>query len=257
MRRAFCFSRIWSRYSFSLGRLRPCSPGGYGRISMGHLGESHLAPLRNSFIFSRRHSLQSGPEYRAICQFLSDPAPLGRAAAVVGDRGDVLDGADLQASCLQRTDRGFPARTRALHEHVDLAHAVLHGAAGGCLGGHLGGVRGRLPGTLEADLAGRGPGDDVADRVGDGHDRVVEGATDVSMPMGDVLAFLAAHLFGAGTALRRHLLPVRRSSVRCADYFFPAFFLPATVFFLPLRVRALVCVRWPWTGSPRRWRTPW
>ena len=27
------------------------------------------------------------------------------------------------------------------------------------------------------------------------------------------------------------------------DYFFPAFFLPATVFFLPLRVRALVCVR--------------
>src|SRR5581483_7011914 len=30
-----------------------------------------------------------------------------------------------------------------------------------------------------------------------------------------------------------------------ADYFFPAFFLPATVFFLPLRVRALVCVRWP------------
>src|ERR1700722_15848301 len=28
-----------------------------------------------------------------------------------------------------------------------------------------------------------------------------------------------------------------------ADYFFPAFFLPATVFFLPLRVRALVCVR--------------
>ncbi len=26
-------------------------------------------------------------------------------------------------------------------------------------------------------------------------------------------------------------------------YFLPAFFLPATVFFLPLRVRALVCVR--------------
>ena len=30
---------------------------------------------------------------------------------------------------------------------------------------------------------------------------------------------------------------------RCWDYFFPTFFLPATVFFLPLRVRALVCVR--------------
>src|SRR5213076_2831447 len=48
-----------------------------------------------------------------------------------------------------------------------------------------------------------------------------------------------------------------RSSVRSADYFLPAFFLPATVFLRPLRVRALVWVRWPWTGSPRRWRTPW
>jgi len=36
-------------------------------------------------------------------------------------------------------------------------------------------------------------------------------------------------------------------------FFFPAFFLPATVFFLPLRVRALVWVRCPCTGSPRRW----
>ena len=37
----------------------------------------------------------------------------------------------------------------------------------------------------------------------------------------------------AGPALR----------TRHRDYFLPAFFLPATVFFLPLRVRALVCVR--------------
>ena len=42
-----------------------------------------------------------------------------------------------------------------------------------------------------------------------------------------------------------------------AVYFFPAFFLPATVFFLPFLVRALVCVRWPCTGSPRRCRMPW
>src|SRR6266566_102135 len=210
MRRAFCFSRIWSRYSLSLGRLRPCSPGGYGRISIGHFGESHLAPLRNSFIFSRRHRLQSGPVYRAICQFLSDPAPLRRAAAIVGDRGDVLDGADLQAGRLQRPDRGFPAGAGAFHEHIDLPHAVLHGAARGGLGRHLGGVRRRLARPLEAHLARGGPGDDVADRVGDRDDRVVEGAPDVSMSVGDVLAFLPAHLLGgAGTALWRHLLPVR------------------------------------------------
>src|SRR5919106_6223590 len=41
-------------------------------------------------------------------------------------------------------------------------------------------------------------------------------------------------------------------------YFFPlAFFLPATVFFGPLRVRAFVWVRCPCTGRPRRWRSPW
>ena len=34
------------------------------------------------------------------------------------------------------------------------------------------------------------------------------------------------------------------------------FFLLAMVFFGPLRVRALVLVRWPLTGRPRRWRIP-
>ena len=39
--------------------------------------------------------------------------------------------------------------------------------------------------------------------------------------------------------------------------FADAFFLFATVPRRgPLRVRALVCVRWPRTGSPRRWRKP-
>src|SRR6185437_16027398 len=39
-------------------------------------------------------------------------------------------------------------------------------------------------------------------------------------------------------------------------HFLPAFFLPAMVFFGPLRVRALVLVRCPCTGSPRRCRIP-
>ena len=36
----------------------------------------------------------------------------------------------------------------------------------------------------------------------------------------------------------------------------PYFFFPAIARAGPLRVRALVCVRWPWTGSPRRCRRP-
>ena len=49
------------------------------------------------------------------------------------------------------------------------------------------------------------------------------------------------------------------SLARCVpNYFFrAAFFLPAIVFFGPLRVRALVCVRCPRTGRLRRWRMPW
>src|SRR5439155_274686 len=96
----FCFSRSWVRYSEPCRmRSRPCSPGGYGRRSIGHFIESHLGPFRNSFIFSRRQSRQTGPVYRAIScaqlasrpQCVSHPAPLLGPAAVVGDRCEVLD----------------------------------------------------------------------------------------------------------------------------------------------------------------------
>src|SRR6266540_3415723 len=137
----------------------------------------------------------------------SDPAPLRRAAAVVGGRGHVLDGADLEADGTQRTDRGLAAGAGTLHEHVDLAHAVLHRPPAGGLGGHLGGVRRRLARALEADGAGRGPRDHRARRVGDGDDRVVERALDVRVAGGHVLLLLAAHLLGAGrcAALGRHV----------------------------------------------------
>src|SRR5580658_11111367 len=202
---------------------------------MGHFGESHLAPFRNSLVFSRRQRLQSGPVYRAMSIAPSDPAPLGRAAAIVRNRGDVLDRADLEAGRLERPDGGLPARTRTLHEHVDLAHAVLHGPAGGGLGRHLRGERSRLARAFESDLPRRGPGNDAPAGVGDRDDRVVERALDVGVPVSDVLPLFAAHLLHAGAALRRHLVPSAPEVIGplCADYFFPAFFLPATVFFLP------------------------
>src|SRR5919107_1880689 len=181
------------------------------------------------------------------CYSLSlDPAPLRRTAAVVRLGGDVGDGADLEAGCLQRTDRGLPAGAGPLHEHVDLLHAVLGGLAGGVLGGHLRRERRGLARALEADVACGRPRDHGAVGVGDRDDRVVERALDVGLAHGDVLLLLAADLLGParGTAAGRH-------------YFLPAFFLPATVFFGPLRLRALVLVRWPRTGRPRRCRIPW
>src|SRR5690606_36462121 len=100
-------------------------------------------------------------------------------------------------------------------EDVDLAHPVLLGAARGGLRRHLRGERGGLARPLEPDLAGAGPRDHRAGRVGDAHDRVVEGALDVRVSVDNVLLLFAAHLArGALTALRRHsLLP--RSSIRC------------------------------------------
>src|ERR1700754_1937701 len=181
------------------------------------------------------------------CYSLSlDPAPLGRAAAVVRLRGDVGDGADLEAGGLQRTDRRLTSGAGALDEDVDLLHAVLGGLAGAVLGGHLGGERRGLARALETDVPRGRPRDHGAGGVGDRHDGVVEGALDVRVAVRDVLLLLAADLLRPG-----------RSATAGRHYFLPAFFLPATVFFGPLRLRALVLVRWPRTGRPRRGRIPW
>src|SRR5690606_6588312 len=142
----------------------------------------------------------------------SDPAPLGRAAAVVGLRGHVLDVADLEPGGLQRTNRRLPAGTRALDEHVDLLHAVLLGLARGALGGHLRGVRRRLPRALEAHVAGGRPGDHRTVGVGDGHDGVVERALDVRVSVRDVLLFLAADLLGPRAGLGWHVLTTPSAS---------------------------------------------
>src|SRR3954471_9966768 len=58
------------------------------------------------------------------------------------------------------------------------------------------------------------------------------------------------------TFFRSRLLGRRPPGFGFAIYFL-TFFLPATVFLGPLRVRALVWVRCPWTGRPRRCRMPW
>src|SRR3954469_2290058 len=137
-----------------------------------------------------------------------DPAPLGRTASVVRLRGDVGNGAHLEAGGLQRPDRGLAAGTWALDEHVDLLHAVLGGLAGGALGGHLRGERGGLTGALEAHVTTRRPRDHGTGRVRDRDDGVVEGALDVRVTVRNILLFLAADLLGPGrsTRLRWHVV---------------------------------------------------
>src|SRR5262245_10924908 len=122
----------------------------------------------------------------------SDAAPLGGAAAVVRNGGDVGDRGDLEAGRLERPDRLLAAGAGALHVDLDLAHAVLHRALRGAVGGEGCCVRGALAGALEPGNAGRAPADHRTGEVRDRDDRVVERRLDVDVALGDVLSFSTA-----------------------------------------------------------------
>src|SRR5680860_280908 len=125
---------------------------------------------------------------------LSDPAPLGRAAAVVRDGSHIGDGRDLEPGRLERANGLLTSTAGALDEDLDLAHAVLHRALCRDVRGLRGRIGRALAGALEADQARAAPADHVPGRVGDGHDRVVERRLDVRVPRRHVLslALLAA-----------------------------------------------------------------
>ncbi len=200
------------------------------------------------------------------------------------DRRHVANGGHGEACGLQRAQRGFTARTRTRNLDLKRAHAMFCGLAGAILGRHLRGVGRRFARALETHRAGGGPRDRVALGVCDGDHRIVERRIHVGDARDDVLAFAAAN---AGSFLGHIYFTFRRArnarrsgcdrltppSVgdapdRSDGFYKPAkarpepwapaaplsagptyFFLPAIGLALPLRVRALVCVRWPRTGS--------
>src|SRR5437763_14594635 len=124
---------------------------------------------------------------------------------------------------------------------------MLHGLAPGILGGDLRRIRGRFARTLEP-LAARGrPRDRVALGSGDRDHRVVEGCRDMRGARSDVLALASPQ---TRCCRFRHL------ALSAVALKAPYFFLPAIGRAGPLRARALVCVLWPRTGSPLRWRRP-
>src|ERR1019366_4292244 len=197
--------------------------------------EEQLLPFAAALLALRGGVSGHGPR-------ISDAAPLARAAAVVCLRGDVLDAGHVETGGLQRADRRLAAGAGALDEDLDLLQPLLDALARRGVGRDLRGERRRLARALEAGTACGLPGDHVALLVGQRHDRVVERRLDVRLADRDVLLDLAA---------------TTRGTSGSGHYFLPAFFLPATCIRRgPLRVRALVFVFWPRTGSPRRWRTP-
>ena len=146
------------------------------------------------------------------------------------NRGDVLDGRHFKTDVLQRADGRLAARSGALDEDLEPAQTVLHGPAGAGLGGQLRSERRRLAAALEPDVAGRGPCEDVDSAS------VID-----TMVLLNELLMCATPL----TTFYRSRLRGRRPPGfgLAMSYFLGTFFLPATVFFGPLRVRALVWVR--------------
>src|SRR5712691_3690247 len=157
---------------------------------------------------SRRQRRQTEPMYLATSVSL-DAAPLGRAATVVGDGGDVPDGLDLDPRGLEGPDGRLPAAPRPFDADVEGAEAALLGG-GGAGGGRLLGREGRpLAGALEAQGPRAGPGDHVAFEVGDGHVGVVEGGVYVGDAVHHVLLLLL-RFFRADDL--RHSWPPKPSS---------------------------------------------
>ena len=158
-----------------------------------------------------------------------------------------MDAGDLHPHVLKGANGGVASRAGAGDDDVELADAMLACPAGRFFGCHLGGVWGRLARSFEPDGTTGSPNHGVAALVGDGDDGVVEGGLDMSLPMSDVLPLAPANPFWCVLQLLPASAPL--------TYFF-TFFLPAMATLGPLRVRALVWVRWPRTGRPRRCLTP-
>ena len=67
----------------------------------------------------------------------SDAAGLLRAATVVWDGRDIVDGEDVETEALDGADGGFATGAGALDAHVHFLETVSHGLAARVLGDNL------------------------------------------------------------------------------------------------------------------------
>src|SRR5262245_8616646 len=188
----------------------------------------------------------------------SHATTLSRPAAVMRNRCDVADRSNREPGCLQRTQCRLAARTGTGYFNFKSTHAVLLRLLGGIFGGDLRSVGRRLTRALKTHGPGRRPGDRVALRVGNGDHGIVERGGDMRDARGDVFSFAPtdAGCFLTHSQSFRTRAPRSALGQSCYQVGVGVFFLPAIVLAGPLRVRALVWVRWPRTGSPLRWRKP-
>lgn len=153
----------------------------------------------------------------------------------MGDRSHIFDSCDGDSGSLQGADSRFPSTTGALNIHLDSAQPIAHCSVSCVSGSHLGSIGCPFPGTFEPCSTTAPPGYNVALHISDGNHRIVKRGLD------EDLAFANPLMGPTSLSLLRHLLTL------------PLYFLatprlcprPATVFFGPFLVRALVRVLCP------------
>jgi hypothetical protein len=202
------------------------------------------------------------------------------------NRRDVADRDDLQPTGCQRANSHFTTCARSLYKDLDLAHAMLHGFPCGALSCNLSCVRSALARAFESRAAGACPGNCVTLRISQCHNGVVERRLDERLPAGNVLpispTYSSFSASGTSPSIRHtsgtllslayvypgprttcpeigtyvHLTERHGSANALLTDSYRVFFRTPSARFGPRRVRALVLVRWPRTGIPRRWRRP-
>src|SRR5690606_37829331 len=154
---------------------------------------------------------------------------------------------------------------RTANLNLKRTHPVFLRLASYVFRSNLSSKRGRLTRALETLCTCRRPGNRVALCIGDRDHGVVERGVDVSNARRNIFTFATANASGFLGHLksfrlistppyyqRLHLGQRQPEAVHWPKSKCDYFFLPAIAFAGPLRVRALVCVRWPRTGSERR-----
>ena len=165
-----------------------------------------------------------------------------RTTSVMRQRRNINDFRNLNASTMNSSDSRLTTISRSLDVCLHLSQAQVIRNFCTILCCHLCGIRRVLLRTSESHLSGRRPRNNLAFTVCQRNNNVVERRMNVQLAVG-------IHLYISLFCCNCFFCHIN-------TYYLVAFFLLATVFFLPLRVRALFLVLCPRTGKPIRWRTP-
>ncbi len=165
-----------------------------------------------------------------------------RTTSVMRQRSNVNNLRNLDTGTMHGSDSRLTSVTRTLNVRLYLSQTQVIRNLCAILSCHLCGIRRVLLRTSESHFSGRRPRNNLAFTVGQRNNNVVERRMNVQLAVG-------IHLYISLFCCNCFFCHIN-------TYYLVAFFLLATVFFLPLRVRALFLVLCPRTGKPIRWRTP-